>query len=190
MKERGNMDNVVKNVKVGDLVKIKNHRMTKSDGSRFTVDPLVESPLVIFSITGTTAAMRNLLTKDTVERSLTEVKALDALDLVTFRNVSLTKFFQLAAETTKRKTKRGRKKKVPSAVMGEKQAVAEGNDQIEQAKEATENGIKAGDSEEEEEEKDEPEPRRSPRLNLKNGAALIKMVQLLGPDSWLEEEEV
>jgi hypothetical protein len=62
--------------------------------------------------------MRNLLNKDMVERSLTEVKALDALDLVTFRNVSLATFFQLAAETTKRKTKSGRNKKMPPAAMG------------------------------------------------------------------------
>jgi hypothetical protein len=92
MKQRGTVEAIVKKFKVGDLVKIKNHRMKKSDGSRFAVDPPVESPLVIVSITGTTAAMHNLLTKNMVERSLTEVKALDVLDLDTFRNVSLTKF--------------------------------------------------------------------------------------------------
>ena len=164
MRQRGTVDAIVKNFKVGDLVKIKNHKMKKSDGSRFA-DPAVESPLVIVSITGTTAAMRNLLNKDFVERSLTEVKALDALDLVTFRNVSLTKFFQLAAETTKRKTKRGRKKKLPQAATGKEQAVARGDTEVEQAREATEDEVTADDSKGEEG-KDELGPRRSKHLRV------------------------
>ena len=72
--------------------------------------------------------------------------------------------------------------------MGDDQAVAGEADQTERAEEATAEGIKAGDSGGEGEGEKE-EPRRSPRLNLKDGAALIKMVQLLGPDSWLGEEE-
>jgi transposase InsO family protein len=39
MKQRGTVEAIVKNFKVVDLVKIKNHRMKKSDGSRFAVDP-------------------------------------------------------------------------------------------------------------------------------------------------------
>ena len=86
MKRRGTVDDIVNNFKV----KINSYKMNKSDGSRFAVDPAVESPLVITDINGTMAAMRNLHTKDVMERSLTEVKALDALDLITFRNASLT----------------------------------------------------------------------------------------------------
>jgi hypothetical protein len=83
---------------------------------------------------------------------------------------------------------RGRKKKVPPAVMGEEQAVAKGDKQIEQAKEATEDEVTADDNEGEEG-KDEPGPRRFQCLNLKTGATLIRMVQLMGPDSWLEGED-
>ena len=70
MRQRGTDDAIVKNFNVGDLVEIQSHKMNKSDGSRFAVDPAVESPLLITDMKGTTAAMRNLLNKDVVERSL------------------------------------------------------------------------------------------------------------------------
>ena len=41
MKRRGTVDDIVKNFKVGDLVKVKIHKMNKADGSRFAIDPAV-----------------------------------------------------------------------------------------------------------------------------------------------------
>ena len=69
----------------------------------------------------------------------------------------LTKFLKLAAETTQRKTKRGRKRKLQPAMTGEKQAVAVEGTEIEQATEATEEEVTAANSEDEDEEREEEE---------------------------------
>ena len=121
--------------------------------------------MVITDIKGTTAAMRNLLTKDIVERILTEVKAMDALDLMTFRNLSMTKFFQLAVENMKRKTKRGRKKKLQPTVMGENGAVKDTEVTADSSKQCGEEEGHGGeeDSEKGTEGERGQEPRRSRR---------------------------
>jgi hypothetical protein len=62
MKARCCVDGMAGELGMGDLIRIKDHRMTRSGDSGFAADPPVESPLVRLSITGTTSGIRKLPT--------------------------------------------------------------------------------------------------------------------------------